>query len=152
MKNIKNNFPKHFIIAFVLFAFIYFLPSITKAADDSVLGYGWVQCDGVRDPSESGRQVECNFENLVSMAGYLINWLFMISIPVIIGLIAYSGFLHMTAKEENIKKSYKILKNAVIGLIVMLMAWFIVTTILNWILEPWAADVAGTLVDKQITK
>ncbi len=150
----KNNIlKKYYALILILLTTFSLIPYVSIAQtpnSTSTLDYsGWVQCDGVVDPSESGRQVPCNFVNLINMARYLINWLFMISIPIIIGLLAYAGILHMTGKVEDIKKSYSMLQKALIGLLVMLMAWFIVTTLLKWVLEPWAVDVASTLVEKQ---
>jgi hypothetical protein len=152
MTNIKNIIKKSIIAVLLLITTFSIIPdlSFAQTAGSSTLNYsGWVQCDGVVDKTEPERNKECNFINLVSMVKYLINWLFGISVPVIVALIAYSGFLHMTGKEANIKKSYEILKKAVLGFVVMLMAWFIVTTILKWVLKPWAADVAGTIVEQQ---
>ncbi len=174
----KKNFKK---ISFVLFVLLLFVtlsgsPMISLAQTSSpspvsspirtstpsaspqptsVLGYGWVRCDGVvtRDAKgvalEPGRTTECTFANLIAMVNYLINWLFGISIPIIIGLLVYSGFLYMTGKEANIKRAYKIMQQAVLGFVIMLLAWFIVTTILKWILKPWATNVTGTLIETQ---
>jgi len=127
-------------ILFVFLTIITFIPNTSFSATTGVLDYsGWVQCDGVVLPNAEGeslRNKTCNYQNLISMAKYLINWLFTISIPIIIGLLAYSGLLHISGKPENIKKSYTIMQNAVIGLIIMLLAWFIVTTLLKWLLNP----------------
>ena len=61
-------------------------------------------------------------------------------------LAVYAGFLYMTAagSEEKTKKSMDMLRNAIIGLIIVLMAWAITrTTILvlgrtvNNAVDPW---------------
>jgi hypothetical protein len=122
-------------------------PPPAVPAPSTTLDYsGWVQCDGVVTPGESKRQVVCNFANLVSMVKYLINWAFGISIPVMVGLLAYAGFLYMTGSKGNIDKAKKIMISAVKGFVWALMAWFIVTTLLKWILTPEFLSVTGTLV------
>jgi hypothetical protein len=131
-----NKLSKALLILLIAFSFV---PAISHAQGIELDYSGWVQCDGVVDKvdkAEAKRNVPCNFANLVNMAGFLINWLFVISIPVIVGLIAYAGFLYMTGTQENIKKAKAVITNAVIGFIIMLMAWFIVTTLLKWLLKP----------------
>ncbi len=128
-----NKLSKTLLIILIAFSFV---PTISHSAEIKLDYSGWVQCDGVVTPGEEGRTVPCNFANLVNMVGFLINWLFVISIPVIVGLLAYSGFLYMTGTQENIKKAKAVMTNAVVGFIIMLMAWFIVTTLLKWLLNP----------------
>jgi hypothetical protein len=158
MINRKNIFKKSFAILFLAITIFSLTPklSFAQTSGSSTLNYsGWVQCDGVIAKDGNGnllepeRNKECNFINLINMVKYLINWLFGISVPIMVAMLAYSGYLHMTGKEANIKKSYEILKKAVLGFVVMLMAWFIVTTILKWVVKPWAAEVAGTIVEQQ---
>jgi hypothetical protein len=109
---------------------------------------GWVQCDGVivKDNSEPGRKTPCNFVNLINMVNHLINWAFMISIPIFVGLLAYAGFLLMTGKEADRTKSREMLWNALKGFVIMLLAWFIVTTLLKWLVNDDFIKSASTLV------
>ncbi len=144
----KKNLLTIFIFS-ILFSSLYLSvsPKIVKA--QAPLDYsGWVQCDGVLTKGESGRNVKCDFVSFMKMANYLINWAFTISIPVIVGLLAYSGFLYMTGKEENLKRSKRIMQNAVIGFIIMLTAWFIVSTLLKWLVNTSFTGV-NTLIEKQ---
>ncbi len=154
----KNIIKKSFALLFLILTIVSFVPklSLAQTSGSSTLNYGgWVQCDGMIAKDGNGtllepeRNKECNFINLINMVKYLINWLFGISVPIMVAMLAYSGYLHMTGKEANIKKSYEILKKAVLGFVVMLMAWFIVTTILKSVLKEWAVDVAGTIVEQQ---
>lgn len=139
-----------FLAILILFSSAFTFVSAQTTTPTTGLDYsGWVKCDGVVTSGEKDRQVPCTFINLMAMVKALVNWLFGISIPIIVGLLAYSGFLHMTGTEANIKKSYSIMQQAIIGFIVMLMAWFIVTTILKWVLKPWATNVSGTLIETQ---
>ncbi len=113
---------------------------------------GWVQCDGVVDktnPSEKERNRVCDFVELINTAKFIINWAFMISIPIIIGLLAYSGFLYMTGSEANMKKAKGIMWNAVFGFVIMLCAWFLVTTGLKWLLNDEYQSLTGTLIETQ---
>lgn len=136
-----------FLITFSL------VPSLSFAATTTnpELSYkgSFVQCDGVISNNEPNRQNKCNFASLINTVKYLVNWAFVISIPVIIGLIAWAGLLHMTGKKENITKSYAIMRNAVIGFAIMITAWFIVTTLLKWILKPEFSGVVNSLVETQ---
>jgi hypothetical protein len=108
---------------------------------------GWVKCDGVVTDSEQYRQNKCDFVELINTVKSLINWAFMISIPIIIGIIAYAGFLYMTGTEANIKKAKEFIWNAIIGFVIMLSAWFIVTFVLNQLLTDQFKQVTGTLVE-----
>ena len=55
---------------------------------------------------------------------------------IAVGLVIYAGFLWMMSggNEEKIEKAQSILKNAVIGLVIILSAWGIVSFILNRLL------------------
>jgi hypothetical protein len=68
-------------------------------------------------------------------------------------LFAYAGFLFVTnpANPENIEKGKETIKNAVIGLIIVLGAWLIVNTVMNALYRgnfgPWNAILTGTPAD-----
>ncbi len=109
----------------------------------------WVKCDGVITPGEKDRQNKCDFVALINTAKGLINWAFMLSIPLIIGIMAYAGFLYMTGSEGNIKKAKGFIWNAIIGFVIMLSAWFIVTFVLNQLLTNEFKSVTGTLIETQ---
>lgn len=132
-------------ILFILLTTFSLVPSMSYAALDYS---GLVKCDGVTTDSEQSRQTKCNFEALMKMANSIINWLFTLSVPIIIGLIAYAGFLFMTGKSGDREKAKKILWNAIIGFVVMLCAWFIVSTLLKWLVSESFTG-ANTLIEKQ---
>jgi hypothetical protein len=149
----KKIFLKFALFSLILSTNLSFVPLVysvnttTTPQTPATLDYsGWVQCDGVISSNEPNRNKICNFANLVSMVKYLINWAFGISIPVIVGLLAYAGFLYMTGSKGNIDKAKKIMISAVKGFVIALMAWFIVTTLLKWILTPEFLGVTGTLI------
>lgn len=124
------------LITSILFLCFSFVPVFVHSQELKLDYSGWVQCDGVLTKGEEGRQVLCNFNNLIGMVNYLVNWMFVITIPIMIGLISYSGFLYMTGKQENIKKAKAVMTSAVVGFIIALLAWFMVATIVNWIKNP----------------
>ena len=86
--------------------------------------------------SEQGRQKECDFAALIALVQKMINWLFYISIPIATVLFAYAGLLHLSGKESNIKQSWAIFQAVAIGFIIMLVAWFAVSTVLKWFADP----------------
>lgn len=138
---------------FLIFALIIFLfPVFASAQNDPPKRYsepggsGLVRCDGVAD--ESKNEVTCNFAQLINMANYLIKWLFYITVPIIVALFAYSGFLHMTGKQSNIDQAKKILFSVLKGFIIMLIAWFLVSTLLKWLVKP-SFQGADTLINQQ---
>lgn len=116
------------------------IPSISLAqnsTEGTELNYsGIVQCDGVVTDGEKGRDVKCDFYNLMIIVNKLINWAFALSVPVVAGMFAYAGYLHISGSEGDLKKSKAMMQNAVIGFIISLTAWFAVTTLVNWIKKP----------------
>jgi hypothetical protein len=56
---------------------------------------------------------------------------------IAVGLIIYAGFIWMTSagNDEKIEEAKKILKNAIIGLVIILSSWGIATFILNRLLQ-----------------
>ena len=133
------------IILFVFLISISVIPVISYAVTASptstpvVLDYsGLVKCDGVvaTDGSEPNRKVTCNYANLINMVNTTINWVFALSVPVVVGLLAYAGFLYMTGVEAKITQARKMMLNAVVGFAIALCAWFMVSTALKWLVNP----------------
>ena len=121
---------------------------------------GIVKCDGVKAveynslgevvgvlPGEENRQRECDFAALMDMITSLINWAFMLSIPIFIGLFAYAGILYMTPNPSNRSAANKMLWAALKGFVIMLIAWFLVTTLLKMVLDPLFEDTANSLIE-----
>lgn len=113
-----------------------FLSAQTEKASPALDYSGFVNCDGVKTPSEKGRQNKCDFKALIDLVQKMINWLFYISIPIATVLFAYAGLLYLSGKESNINKAKAIFLAVVIGFIIMLVAWFAVSTILKWFASP----------------
>lgn len=96
-------------------------------------GYkGLVRCDGVKDLNNSQSRV-CNYAALVDTVNYLIDWLLYIAVTLSVLLFMYAGGLYITGVPKNIDKAHDIFKSVVKGLIFMLLAWFIISTLLDWL-------------------
>lgn len=129
-----------FTILFSVFAFIgvnAFVPSLVAPvahAAGTTVYEGLVQCDGVVAPGTD--QKRCDFAALVEQIKYLINWLFGISIPFMIGLLAWGGLLYMTGEKGKIDQAKKMFLTTIQGFAIMLVAWALIYTLLDWIAEP----------------
>lgn len=145
---------KKLIITFFLVFSIFPIFSNAQNFDSKgnvILDYGGlVKCDGVTSPTkdEPERQKECNFQALISMANSIIKWVFRLTIPIFIALMAYGGFLYMTPNPSNRATANKMLWAALWGFVIMLCAWFIVTTLLDWVLDNSFKGVANSLLEQ----
>src|SRR5690348_1939939 len=123
---------------FLTFLILISLGSLKVAyAQDVPLNYsGLVQCDGVTTASEKERQNTCNFAYLVGEVNYIIKWVFGLTIPIFVFIIAYAGILYMGPPSSGRRsKAKKMLWAAVTGFVIMLSAYLIVTTILGWVID-----------------
>ena len=121
--------------------------SFAQQQGPTTLNYGGlVKCDGVVTESEQDRQRVCNFQALMLMVNSIIQWIFMLSIPIFVIMFAYAGFLYMTPSPGNREKSNKMLWKALQGFAIMLIAWFIVSTLLSWVLSDSFKKTAGSLL------
>jgi hypothetical protein len=65
-----------------------------------------------------------------------ISWLFFISIPVATALFAYAGVLYMKGTPGDRTKANNIFTHVGIGFIMMITAWFVVRTAVDWFVKP----------------
>jgi hypothetical protein len=154
MKSSTLSFREHNmkkILATIFILAIFVTPTVTFAvntADSPDADYlneqdgapkldysGFVKCDGVVKPSESGRQVTCTFGALIDTIIKAINWMFVISVPLAVALFAYAGLLYMTGQEGKIKEAKAIFSSVAIGFIIMLTAWFAVRQVVSWFVK-----------------
>lgn len=142
----KNLF-RIFIITLAIFSIKFGFVQAQTNADVKLDYSGLVQCDGVVNPSEKSRNVKCDFYNLMKIINKAINIAFVMTIPVVTAMFAYAGFLHISGKEDDLKRSKKMLTNAIIGFIISLVAWFAVTTLVKWIQNPNFTGI-DTLIQK----
>lgn len=110
-------------------------PLNTKISDP---GFKLVVCDGPALPPgvtpPKSDYVPCDFNGLMMQVQHIIN--VMISVGVIVAIIGffYVGWLYIVKGTENAKSRAKdILQKLVIGFVIMIAAWFIVSQILNWL-------------------
>ncbi|MDB5258832.1 MAG: hypothetical protein JWO73_40 [Candidatus Taylorbacteria bacterium] len=119
---------------------------------------GLVKCDGVVDgayeyqadpnkpdststipvfvPAKNSKQKLCNFTALIEEIQFLINWLFKIAVPIAIALFAYAGFLYMTGEPGKIKTAKSMFSTVGVGFGFMLISWFVIYTVLHWLVRP----------------
>lgn len=132
MNKTKNKILFFMVLVVLLFP----LKSVFSATNtDKTFGYGLVQCDGVLNPNELNRQQKCNFAYLVNSINYIIYRMIAISIPLATALFAYAGFLYISGEQDKIKQAKNIFINVAIGFIIMITAWFIVVTVVNWVVD-----------------
>jgi hypothetical protein len=47
----------------------------------------------------------------------------------------YGGYLYMTGEQDKIKTAKNIFLNVCIGFIIMITSWFVVTTVVGWVVD-----------------
>lgn len=127
-------------------------PSAAHAADEWYSGF--VKCDGVVETERrivgkdntgapiydevqiNPDQVKCDFRALVNTIMTFITWFMGFSVTLCVALFSYAGILYMTANEKNIATAKGIFYNVAIGFIVILIAWTLIYTLVNWIVKP----------------
>lgn len=140
-------------ILITLFIFSSIMPVLVMAQakatpEPTKLDYsGLVKCDGILDPKEPFRNNPCNFVALMAMVKSTINWLFLITIPIMTVLLAYAGLLYMTGTQGNIGTAKSIFQSAGKGFIIMLIAWVSVITVVNWFITQKNQEVIKTFVN-----
>ena len=111
------------------------MPNISFAQGAKLDYSGLVQCDGVINPDEKDRKRICDFNALLGTVKYVINWLFIITIPIATVAFAYGGLLYLTGSQGNISTAKSIFTSVATGFIIMLIAWVAVVTVVNWFVE-----------------
>lgn len=129
IKNLNKN------LLVLLFVFLSLIPNFSFAQEVKLDYSGLVQCDGVINPDEKGRQRICDFNALLNTVKYIINWLFIISIPIATVAFAYGGLLYLSGSQGKISTAKSIFTSVATGFIIMLIAWVAVVTVVNWFVE-----------------
>lgn len=83
-----------------------------------------VPCEGPDD---------CKFEQLVELGSNVVDFLFELATAIAVIVIAYAGFLYMTAggNTGKISQAHQLIWYAVIGFLVALSAWLLVEVLMN---------------------
>ncbi len=103
---------------------------------------GLVKCDGVilSSDTDAAKRKKCDFIELVNQINFLVNWAIRFILLVTLALLAYTGGAYMYAgmagdvSAANAAKGR--LSNIFWGIIIMLFAWLVVRTALNWLIDP----------------
>ena len=107
------------ILPFVLSLVVFTAPALA-------LGAGLVP--------DCGATGSCNFNDLMTLINTVIHFVLVdLATPLFALIIIYTAWLYLSSggSSENVTKAKKIFKNALIGYVIALAAWLIVTTILK---------------------
>lgn len=123
------------IKTFILLSTLYFLFSIT-----TVQAAGLVPCEGTG----------CTFCHLLQLVNNVIDFaLYKVAAPLVVIMMIYGGLVIMTAGENSgkVDEGKKIIQAAVIGLLIAMGAWLIISQILAIVgggkFEPWNFFISG---------
>lgn len=137
----KYSAISSFLILIAIACGGYFVNAVLVPQSASAAYGGLVTCDGVVEKDAQGRQIDpsqktCNFNELIKQINHIISWLFGISLSIAIVFLAYGGILYMTGTEGNITQAKGIFSSVGWGFIIMLSAWLVIYTLLNWLTKP----------------
>lgn len=132
LSNTSRNFWRTMAV-FCLSFFLLVTPLLVFAADYP----GLVPCDGPASIARSSERV-CNFQAFLRGIDKIIDWMFIIAVPLSLVSFAYAGILFMSGKEANISHGKEIFGKVVWGIVIMAAGWLIVHTIIRGLLDPSA--------------
>ena len=121
------------VLSTVLISGVFIVPSAVVHA--WVPGEPIVPCGGW---IKGGGGADCNFDMLIQLADNLIDVFIWFSIPVAGVVFAYAGYLYITAaaSEANIKKAHGLFARVALGIIVILVGYYIIALIVKSFLGP----------------
>ncbi len=141
-----NNIKSKFTVIFTLICFVLFIitlisfGNITANAQSKTntnvtsSGFRLVTCDGPKIPGNNDpKYTVCDFIGLIEQVQHIMIAAIIFGVLVALGGFSYAGYLFMTGTPNNITHARKILWGVVVGLLIMLSAWFIVFQILVWL-------------------
>jgi hypothetical protein len=130
-KSLRSAFSKIALIACVGF-FVCLQTPQAHAAIGSVL----IPC-GYEKPGTTQID-ECDFNDFVVLIRNVVNYLVIFTAPLAVIAFTYVGFILLTASDNPAKrqKAKQIAWMVLIGFIIVLSAWLIVSSISNQILKP----------------
>jgi len=89
-------------------------------------------CDGPIGAPGVTEATACNFKTLIGQVQFIMNAAIMLGILLSIVGFCYAGFLYMSGEQGKIQHAKDIFRKTVIGIVIMLSAWFIVFQLLTW--------------------
>lgn len=91
---------------------------------------------------ECTRPGGCGFAEFVQLINNVVSFLVKISIPISAGVIAWAGFNMIMDGGNSTKRreSIEMIKKVIIGFVIMLAAWIIVSTLLDALLSSQFKD------------
>ncbi len=137
-------FAPFFLSIILLVSFLsVFVPMRVEAATQGFFGLqkpNLIVCGDFNNPDNPTANHECTFGDVVLLAKNLVNFAFYLSVPAIILLLSYAGYLYMTSAgdEGKVGQAHTIFTNVAIGFCIVLAAWLIVTTMLRALLNQTA--------------
>jgi hypothetical protein len=83
----------------------------------------------------------CTFTDFVIILNTAVDYIVYIVSIIMTIMFARAGFLYMTSGDNaaNREKAKNSIKNVLIGIVIVLCAWVLVTTILKWIVKDGSA-------------
>lgn len=119
-----------FFITFSILAF----PSFSLVLAEEVEMSGLVPVCNTIINADGEFENPCDFEYLMTMLNYLIDWSFKyLATPIFAILFIYAGYLYISSSGDtgNVNKAKKIIKNALWGYLIILASWLIIDTIVT---------------------
>lgn len=87
---------------------------------------------------DCGTNQECGYDKLIELVNNIITWIIWIAVPISAGVFAWAGLIMMLNADNPGKRkdSIDMMKKVFWGLVFILAAWIIVTTITNALIKP----------------
>lgn len=103
----------------------------SQVVSDIRSGTGLVKQDCGYNLKESGKM--CGFNDFISLIQRIIEYIFVLVLPIAAIVFAYAGFLYMTSGEDSNKRTAakNAMTNLIIGIAVIMLAWIIVRLVLK---------------------
>ncbi len=119
-----------YIITFSILAF----PSTSLLMAEEVEMSGLVPVCNTKIATDGGFEDPCGFEYFMTMINFIIDFLFKyLATPIFAILFIYAGWLYISSSgnPSNVSLAKKIIKNALVGYLIILLSWLIVDTIIK---------------------
>ncbi|MFT6829519.1 MAG: hypothetical protein ACJAV6_000349 [Candidatus Paceibacteria bacterium] len=104
--------------------------NINTSVDD-VIENGIAVTDCGYDIGKNGNGRMCGFSDVILLIARVIEYIFVLIIPIAAIVFAYAGFLYLTSGGDPGKKTAakKAMTNVIIGIVIVMSAWLVVRTI-----------------------